>query len=99
MSVTDGLCPKCHAWHGPEEMCSGSGAGVRKGRRPIDPLPGTRHSLGLKVTAETKEKLLAAAQLSGRTMSQEAERLMELGIIFETLLRLSDERRAAGALE
>jgi poly-D-alanine transfer protein DltD len=35
--------------------------------------PGTRISLGLKVTAEIKQKLDEAAKQSGRTQSQEAE--------------------------
>jgi hypothetical protein len=46
--------------------------------RPLKPATaGSRVSLGLKVTAETKEKVAQAADASGRTQSQEAEYRLE----------------------
>lgn len=46
--------------------------------RPIKaPTPGTRVSLGLKVTPEIKRRLDQAARDSGRTQSQEAELRIE----------------------
>lgn len=44
-----------------------------RGRPSLPPKPGARNSLGLKVTAGTKQALLKAAKSSGRSMSQEAE--------------------------
>jgi hypothetical protein len=44
-----------------------------RGRPQTQPREGARNSLGLKVTAWTKQALSDAAQKSGRTMSQEAE--------------------------
>jgi hypothetical protein len=49
----------------------------RIGRPPKKPKPGTRVSLGLKVTPRIKARLDAVARASGRTQSQEAERLLE----------------------
>lgn len=46
---------------------------VMAGRPSHPPKPGARNSLGLKVTAGTKQALLAASKRSGRSMSQEAE--------------------------
>jgi hypothetical protein len=46
--------------------------------RPTKPAaPGTRVSLGLKVTGEIKKRLEDAALASGRTQSQEAEFRLE----------------------
>jgi uncharacterized protein (DUF1778 family) len=46
--------------------------------RPTKPgTSGQRNSLGLRVTAETKHKIEAAALKSGRSQSQEAEFLIE----------------------
>lgn len=45
----------------------------RRGRPTKSATPGTRASLGLKVTADLKARLEAAAAASGRTQSQEAE--------------------------
>ena len=51
---------------------------VKRIGRPVKkPKPRTRVSLGLKVTPRIKTKLDAAARSSGRTQSQEAERLLE----------------------
>jgi hypothetical protein len=47
------------------------------GRKPQPPQPGTRVSLGLKVTPDIKTKLDGSAQESGRTQSQEAEARLE----------------------
>jgi hypothetical protein len=33
MSVTDGLCPHCHGWHGPEDFCQPE----RRKRMPDNP--------------------------------------------------------------
>jgi hypothetical protein len=60
----------------------------RTGRPTKPPPPGKRASLGLKVTAEIKQKIEAAAQANGRTQSQEAESRLERSFAIE------DERRA-----
>ena len=49
----------------------------RLGRPKRKPMPGARVSLGLRVTAETKQRLDAAAEQSGRSQSQEAELRLE----------------------
>ncbi len=49
----------------------------RLGRPKRKPTPGTRASLGLRVTAETKQRLDDAAEQSGRSQSQEAELRLE----------------------
>jgi len=49
----------------------------RIGRPVKEPAPGTRVSLGLKVTPAIKKQLDAAAALTGRTQSQEAELRLE----------------------
>lgn len=55
----------------------------RLGRPPKIAPAGTRASLGLKVTAAVKQRIDAAAHESGRTQSQEAERLIELALQWE----------------
>ncbi len=57
----------------------------RIGRPPKVADPGTRVSLGLKVTAETKAQLESLARASGRTQSQEAEAAIERGRILGDL--------------
>lgn len=60
---------------------------TRRTGRPVKPArPGQRASLGLKVTAEIKQQLDAAAQASGRTQSQEAEARLERSFQNERLL-------------
>ena len=55
--------------------------------RPIKPaLPGERPSLGLRVTAATKELIEALARASGRTQSQEAEFLIERCLQYDRLV-------------
>jgi hypothetical protein len=49
----------------------------RIGRPTKTPEPGKKVSLGLKVTADIKNKLDMAARVSGRTQSQEAELRLE----------------------
>jgi hypothetical protein len=51
--------------------------GKRIGRPTKKPKTGERVSLGLRVTAETKQRLDAAAAMSGRSQSQEAEMRLE----------------------
>jgi hypothetical protein len=46
---------------------------ARTGRPFVKAAAGTRVSLGLKVTSETKRLIESAAEASGRTQSQEAE--------------------------
>jgi hypothetical protein len=58
----------------------------RTGRPLKRAAPGTRASLGLKVTGEIKERLDAAAQANGRTQSQEAEVRLEQSFRNEDLL-------------
>ncbi|MDP6572947.1 MAG: TraY domain-containing protein [Rhodospirillales bacterium] len=52
-------------------------AGKRVGRPSKAPRKGARNSLGLRVTAETKSRLEAAAAASGRSQSQEVEFRLE----------------------
>jgi hypothetical protein len=49
----------------------------RLGRPPKEPEPGQRVSLGLKVTAEIKQRLDEQARKTGRTQSQQAELMIE----------------------
>ena len=49
----------------------------RVGRPSKAPQKGARNSLGLRVTAETKNRLKAAVAASGRSQSQEAEFRLE----------------------
>lgn len=49
-------------------------------------LPGERYPLGLRVSWEAKERVDGAARRNGRTQSQEAERLIELGLVFDAQL-------------
>lgn len=49
----------------------------RLGRPVKEPTPGTRTPLGLRVTAELKRDLEAAAIASGRSLSQETELRLE----------------------
>ena len=44
---------------------------------------GTLHSLGTRVTAETKDRLIAAALRSGRTMTAEAAWILEQSFVAE----------------
>jgi hypothetical protein len=60
--------------------------GKKRGRPRKAPKPGTRVSLGLKVTPEIKNKLDENAQASGRTQSQEAEVRIERSFERENLL-------------
>jgi hypothetical protein len=65
--------------------------GKRIGRPTKAPQPGKKVSLGLKVTAEIKNRLDAAARASGRTQSQEAERRLEGSFEHESrLTHISD---------
>ncbi len=59
---------------------------VRIGRPMKPAVEGNRVSLGLKVTAEIKGRIDAAAKESGRTQSQEAERLIERAFQYDELL-------------
>ena len=74
----------------------------RTGRPAKKPKPGSRVSLGLKVTAQMKELLDAQAKLSGRTQSQEAEFRLEQTFWQEELLpralRLAYGKTLAGVL-
>jgi hypothetical protein len=51
----------------------------RLGRPVKAPTPGKRVSLGLKVTAEIKQRIDEEARKSGRTQSQQAELMIERG--------------------
>jgi hypothetical protein len=62
-------------------------AAKRRGRPTKKPNEGERVSLGLRVTAELKRQLDAAAAASGRSQSQEAEFRIESSFA-------SDERRS-----
>jgi len=66
---------------------------TRRGGRPYNPAePGRRYPLGLRVGAEIKQKLDAAAQASGRTQSQEAEARLVWSFDYEA--RFGGEREA-----
>lgn len=74
--------------------------------RPMNAPPkgkqGKRVSLGLKVTAEMKRQVDAAALLSGRTQSQEAEMLMEDAVKYRTVLaamNMTMEQIAKGKID
>jgi hypothetical protein len=67
-------------------MSQQTAARKRIGRPMKPPAKGKRISLGLKVTAELKNDLDKLAAKSGRTQSQEAERLIELALRFDELL-------------
>src|SRR5262245_13083508 len=58
----------------------------KPGRPAKEPSAGARKSLGLKVTAETKQKIAQAAEATGRTQSQEAEYRLERSFDREDLL-------------
>jgi hypothetical protein len=57
-----------------------------------DPDKVKRIPISCRVTPEFKAKLDAAAKRSGRSLAQEQERLIELGMIFETLIALGQQR-------
>ena len=59
---------------------------AKRGRPSKAPPPGEKASLGLKVTAEIKNRLEAAARFSGRTQSQEAEWRLERSFDRQDLL-------------
>lgn len=59
---------------------------AKRGRPSKPPPPGEKASLGLKVTAEIKNRLEAAARISGRTQSQEAEWRLERSFDRQDLL-------------
>jgi predicted HicB family RNase H-like nuclease len=54
----------------------------RKGQEP-----GERAPLGLRVTPPLKERLVRAAEESGRSLSQEVELMLEKAFLIEDLLR------------
>lgn len=70
----------------------------RTGRPPKAPTPGKRMSLGLKVTAEIKDRLDRAVRASGRTQSQEAEARLDREELLPELLELTHGREVAGLL-
>jgi hypothetical protein len=69
----------------------------RIGRPMKAPRGKARVSLGLKVTAEVKRHVDAAAKASGRTQSQEAEALIEYAI--ETKKLLADMRTTVAEID
>ena len=62
------------------------------------PGKGERVSLGLKVTADIKRHIDAAARASGRTQSQEAEILIERALTYDDLLQASTRTRTTSSL-
>jgi hypothetical protein len=70
----------------------------RKGRPAKPPEPGTKVSLGLKVSAEVKAWLDERAAANGRTQSQEAVWLMEQGLLYETQ-KLANDTKGAVTLD
>ena len=62
------------------------GTKAKKMGRPIKPSrPGERAALGFRITADTKQKLVSAAEKSGRSQSQEAEFRLEQSFKNENL--------------
>ena len=59
----------------------------RRGRPTKVPIDGERVSLGLRVTADLKRRLDETAAASGRSQSQEAERLLEQSFERQSILR------------
>ena len=59
----------------------------RLGRPMKPPTPGERTPLGLRVTAEVKQKLEEAAIQSGRSLSQEAELRLEQSFEREWIIK------------
>jgi hypothetical protein len=74
----------------------------RIGRPAKAPEPGSRVSLGLKVTGDIKGRLDATARANGRTQSQEAEARLERSFheeeLLPQLLELAYGRQTAGLL-
>lgn len=64
----------------------------KRGRPTKAPTPGERASLGLRVTAEMKEKLDRAASQNGRSQSQEAEYRLERSFADDGLYTSSEMR-------
>ncbi|RWN28897.1 TraY domain-containing protein [Mesorhizobium sp.] len=64
----------------------------RRGRPTKPPVEGERIPLSLRVTAERKRELEAAATLSGRSLSQEAEYRLERSFADEGLFNSFDIR-------
>src|SRR5438034_11061135 len=79
-----------------------SDTAMRPGRKPRPANQGQRASLGLKVTAEIKNKLDAAAKANGRTQSQEAEvrieKTFERGTLLSEVVELALGERPASLL-
>jgi hypothetical protein len=63
-----------------------------RGRPPAPPDKARRLAVGWRTNREFKAKLVVAAELSGRSLAQECEHLIELGMIFETLMALGQQR-------
>jgi hypothetical protein len=58
-------------------------------RRPANTYePGVRIPMSMRVTQELKATLESRSKRSGRSMLQEIEHLIELGLAFETVLEL-----------
>jgi len=76
---------------------------ARRGRPTKQAKPGTKASLGLKVTASLKARLEEAAAASGRTQSQEAEYRLERSFdrfdLLREVLELSYGRHLAGLVQ
>jgi uncharacterized protein (DUF1778 family) len=66
----------------------------RMGRPPKPPVAGQRVPLGLRVSRKLKEALGAAAETSGRSLSQEAELRLENSLKFDSHLMLVQGLRA-----
>lgn len=71
----------------------------KRAGRPVNPTePGKRYPLGLKVTAEMKDRIDKAAKRTGRTQSQEAELRLELSFLIDTETASSPKLMAIGRL-
>jgi hypothetical protein len=68
---------------------------TKRGRPTKAPKAGERVPLGLRVTADTKRNLDAAAKHSGRSQSQEAEFRLDLSFEHDATFGQSDLRHVA----
>lgn len=71
----------------------------RRGRPPLPTQRGKRYPLGIRVTAEVKEVIQAAAIASGRSQAQEVELRLEWSATLQDRLdRIEASIKAIGAL-
>jgi hypothetical protein len=61
----------------------------KRGRPPVKPaLAGHRHQIGVLVAGPTKDAIAASAKVSGRSLSREAEHLIERALAYDYAMSL-----------